>query len=207
MEILNQKNNTKEQKYHIYTYIWPHNLTYRSPLTLYSLQLSQCRVCVQSLGKHTRSLGANVVVRETDAGGWGGETTARQHGHLTSTPPYLLFYLLSYSSDLLVLIRFYIFRSPIEKLKNNRKTYKWTYNLTLINWHTLHSLQLSQCHVGAQSLGKRIRSLGANLVVRETGVGGWEGVSTSQEQYLYPIVPLIPSNIIFSRIYDFQFFF
>ena len=42
--------------------------------------------------------------------------------------------------------------------------------------HTLHSLQLSQCRVGVQSLGKRTRSLGANVVVIETGsgVGGCE---------------------------------
>ena len=41
--------------------------------------------------------------------------------------------------------------------------------------HTLHSLQLSQCHVGAQSLSKRTRSLRANVVPRETGAEGYKG--------------------------------
>ena len=50
---------------------------------------------------------------------------------------------------------------------------------------SLYSLQHSQCRVGAQSLGKRMHSLGANVVGSETGRGGWEGVRTARALCLY----------------------
>ena len=43
--------------------------------------------------------------------------------------------------------------------------------------YSLHVLQLNQRHVGAQSLGKRTRSIETNVVAPDTGVGGREGVS------------------------------
>ena len=73
----------------------------------------------------------------------------------------------------------------------NIKSYKQTHNLTHIHPHTIHSPQHCQCCVGVHSLGKRTRSLGADLVLSETGVGGWEIVSTAREFCLYSIVYLL----------------
>ena len=42
----------------------------------------------------------------------------------------------------------------------------------------------------AQSLGKRMHSLGANVVGSETGRGGWEGVRTARALCLYSKVSL-----------------
>ena len=77
----------------------------------------------------------------------------------------------------------------------NKKRISHTYN------HTLYLLQLSQCRVGAQSLGKRTRSLGANVIASDTGSGGWEGVSTilglaaSNPSLSYSIYYYILSNL------------
>ena len=54
------------------------------------------------------------------------------------------------------------------------KSYNQTHNNTHIYTHTLHPLKLSQCRVGAESLSKRTRSLGAN-VTWGPGVGGYKG--------------------------------
>ena len=65
-------------------------------------------------------------------------------------------------------------------IKSEKKDHKRNLNynhinkhiITYIHLHTLHSLKHSQCCVGAQSLGKRTRSFGANLAIIETGAGG-----------------------------------
>ena len=64
-------------------------------------------------------------------------------------------------------------------------------NFILIHPQTPHSLQHSQCCVGVQSLGKLTRSLGANIVVIEAGVGGRKGVSTTRALCLCFIVSLL----------------
>ena len=83
----------------------------------------------------------------------------------------------------------------IEKFKyrtiTHIKAYKEKNNPTHTPRTTLHSLKFSQCRVGAQSLGKRTRSLGTKAVVRETGAGGWKCVSTTRALCLYPIVSLL----------------
>ena len=68
-----------------------------------------------------------------------------------------------------------------------------------IHTHSLSALKLSQCPVGAQSLGKGTYSLRANVVPRETGAGGWEDVSTAPTHWYYSIVSLylILSTIVF----------
>ena len=59
---------------------------------------------------------------------------------------------------------------PHQQSKTHINKHIFTHTYT----HTL-SLKLNQCRVGAQSLGKCTRSLGANPVAPETGAGGYRG--------------------------------
>ena len=124
-----------------------------------------------------------------------------QHGHSVSTPLYPSYFIYYHSLHLFLCFISLFYNEVIcmkkisYKLKlSNIKTphkHKQIHNHTHIHPPTLHSLQLSQCRVGEQSLGKRTRSLGANVVVRETCTGGWGGVSTVEALCLYPIVFLL----------------
>ena len=133
-----------------------HNHTHIPPHNLYSLKLSQFRVGAQSLGKRTRSLRANVVARKTGAGGWECVSTTRA---------LCLYSIISLLLSIIVILYNILCFTSLSYIKVLS---------THIHTRFQRSLQLSQCHVGTQSLGKRTRSLGANIAVRETGAGGWE---------------------------------
>ena len=117
------------------------------------------------------------------------------HGQSTSSLSSLFLYLLLYFIEFMRFNNFLyskilcVNKILMVRLKNSNIKITHKHKIILANiyiyiyipTYTLHSLQLRQCRVGAQSLGKRTRSLGANAVVIETGARGWERASTARE--------------------------